>query len=129
VETLAIGHDPFAAVEVIRRLEANQCVALLMDRPPATTAVEVELFGRPFAASIAASELARASGCALLPVFLPRTGRGYAAHILPEISYERPALRNPPARVELTQKILGAFEPVIRQYLSQWYHFVPIWPR
>src|SRR5262245_36640022 len=88
VETVAIGHDPFAAVEVIRRLEANQCVALLMDRPPATTAVEVELFGRPFAASIAASELARAYGCALLPVCLPRTGGGYAAHVLQDISSE-----------------------------------------
>jgi lauroyl/myristoyl acyltransferase len=129
VETLAIGDDPFAAVEVIRRLEANQCVALLMDRPPATTAVEVELFARPFAASIAASELARASGCALLPVCLPRTERGYAAHVLPEISYERPALRNPRARLELTQKILSAFEPAIRQYLDQWFHFVPIWPK
>jgi len=43
----------------------------------------VELFGRPFSASIAAAELARASGCAVLPVYLPRAGRGYAAHILP----------------------------------------------
>ncbi|PYI89631.1 MAG: hypothetical protein DME26_00790 [Verrucomicrobia bacterium] len=129
VETLAIGDDPFAAVEVIRRLEANNCVALLMDRPPAATAVTGELFGRPFAASIAAAELARASGCALLPVYLPRTERGYAAHILPEICYDRAGLRELRSRVQLTQKILSAFEPNIRQYLNQWYHFVPIWPK
>jgi KDO2-lipid IV(A) lauroyltransferase len=129
IETLALGGDPFAAVNVIRRLEANNTVALLMDRPPATTAVPIKLFGRTLHASISAAELARASGCALLPVYLPRTQRGYTAHILPEISYDRPALRDRQNRIDLTQRILTAFEPAIRLYLNQWYHFVPIWPR
>ncbi len=128
IETLALGENPFAAVEIIRRLEANNAVALLMDRPPPQTAVEVSLFGRPFAASISAAELARASGCALLPVYLPRTSRGYVAHILPEIPYERAALRDRNARVLLTQQIMNSFEPAIRLFLNQWYHFVPIWP-
>jgi lauroyl/myristoyl acyltransferase len=128
IETLALGDDPFAAVEIIRRLEANNSVALLMDRPPAATATRVTLFGKPFDASISAAELARASGCAVLPVYLPRTSRGYTAHILPEIPYERPALRERAARLNLTQRIMTAFEPAIRLYLNQWYHFVPIWP-
>jgi KDO2-lipid IV(A) lauroyltransferase len=128
IETLTLGDNPFAAVEIIRRLDANNSVALLMDRPPAATAARVTLFGRPFDASISASELARASGCAVLPVYLPRTSRGYTAHILPEVPYERPALRDRAARLELTQRIMNAFEPAIRLYLNQWYHFVPIWP-
>ncbi len=128
IETLALGDNPFAAVEIIRRLEANNSVALLMDRPPAATAVTVKLFGRPFSASISAAELARASGCAVLPVYLPRTSRGYVAHILPEISYERRALGTRAARTEFTGRIMSAFEPAIRLYLNQWYHFVPIWP-
>jgi KDO2-lipid IV(A) lauroyltransferase len=128
IETLALGDSPFAAVEVIRRLEANNAVALLMDRPPAATAVRVNLFGRSFDASVSAAELARASGCALLPVYLPRTSRGYIAHILPEVSYERAALRERAARIDLTQRVMTAFEPAIRLYLNQWYHFVPIWP-
>jgi KDO2-lipid IV(A) lauroyltransferase len=128
IETLALGSDPFAAIDIIRRFEANNTVALLMDRPPAATAVRVNLFGRPLDASISAAELARASGCALLPVYLPRTQRGYTAHILPEIPYDRPALRDRQARTDLTQRILAAFEPAIRLYLNQWYHFVPIWP-
>jgi KDO2-lipid IV(A) lauroyltransferase len=129
IETLVIGEDPFAFVEVIRRLEAGATVALLIDRPPAASAVTVDLFGRPFDASIAAAELARASGCVLLPVYLPRHGRGYAAHILPEIPYERAALRSRAARVQITQQIMRAFEPAIRQHPDQWYHFVPIWPK
>jgi lauroyl/myristoyl acyltransferase len=102
---------------------------LLVDRPPAATAITVELFGRPFAASIAAAELARASGCVLLPVYLPRANRAYSAHVLPAIPYDRASLRDRAARQQLTQQIMTAFEPVIREHLDQWYHFVPIWPR
>jgi len=124
-----IGDDPFAFVEIIRRLEAGATVALLVDRPPPRTALTVELFGRPFAASVGAAELARASGCVLLPVYLPRANNAYAAHVLPAIPYDRAALRDRQARQQLTQQIMRAFEPVIRQHLDQWYHFVPIWPR
>jgi len=90
----------------------------------------VELFGRPFEASVAAAELARASGCALLPVYVPHKGRGrgYAAHMLPAIEYDRGALRQREARQKLTQEIMRAFEAPIREHLDQWYHFVPIWP-
>jgi lauroyl/myristoyl acyltransferase len=129
IDTLVIGEDPFAFVEIIRRLEAGATVALLVDRPPAASKVTVELFGRPFEASIAAAELARASGCVLLPAYLPHTSHGYAAHILPIIPYDRAALRQREARRQLTQEIVRAFEAPIRHHLDQWYHFVPIWPK
>ena len=103
-------------------------MALLIDRPPGAKAVTVELFGRPFRASIAAAELARASGCALLGVTVVRKAGGYAAQVLPEFHYDRAALGNREARRELTRGILRAFEPTIRQHLDQWFHFVPIWP-
>src|SRR6266540_2892111 len=93
IETLVIGRDPFAFVEIIRRLESGATIALLVDRPPKTSAVDVQLFGRPFSASIAVAELARATGCELLPVYLIRGKQGYAAHILPRIPYERAVLR------------------------------------
>ena len=128
IETIVIGRDTFAIVEVIRRLEAGATVALLVDRPPAASATQVRLFGKPFSVSIAAAELARAAGCALLPVCLPQTGRGYAARILPEVPYDRASLRAPEARQRLNQEIVNLFEPLIRQHLDQWYHFVPIWP-
>jgi predicted exporter/lauroyl/myristoyl acyltransferase len=128
IETLVIRNDPFAFLEIIRRLEQGATVALLVDRPPAPTAVTVELFGRPFAASVAPAELARAAGCALLPVFLPRSGNTYEAHILPPIRYERGRLRDREERRRLTQAIMTAFEPVIRKHPDQWYHFVPVWP-
>ena len=128
IQTLVVGEDPFAFVEVIRRLEQGATVALLIDRPASSAAAQVELFGRPFAASTAPAELARASGCALLPVYLPRGKRTYGAHILPAIDYDRPSLRARPARLELSQQILRAFEPVIRRHLDQWFRLVPVWP-
>ncbi|HKI69429.1 MAG TPA: MMPL family transporter, partial [Verrucomicrobiae bacterium] len=85
IETLVIGEDLFAFVEIIRRLEAGATVALLVDRPPLGTGITVNFFGRPFVASIAAAELARASGCVLLPVCLPCIDDKYAGHILPSI--------------------------------------------
>ena len=127
IETLVVGTDPFAFVDIIRRLEEGAVIAVLIDRPLASTCAMVNLFGRPFAASTAAAELARASGCALLPVFLPRNGDTYEAHVLPEISYERSTLRDPAARQQLTQKIVTAFEPVIQKHIEQWYQFTPMW--
>ena len=78
---------------------------------------------------MAAAELARASGCALIGVTIVRRRDGYAVKVLPEFAYDRQALGNREARRELTQQILRAFEPQIRQDIDQWYQFVPIWPK
>jgi lauroyl/myristoyl acyltransferase len=128
VGTLVIGGDPFAFVEVLKRLDEGATVAMLIDRPVGPATVQVELFGKPFPASIAAAELARASGCALVGVTVVRRQTGYKVRLLPEFSYDRPALRSREARAEITQRILRAFEPEIQQYPDQWYHFIPIWP-
>ena len=128
VETLLVGGDPFAFVEVIKRMNAGGAVALLLDRPSEKSAVEVELFGRPFLVSNAAAELARASGCAVVPVVIIRRGDGYAAQILPEATFDRAALGDRERRRAFTQEILRAFEPWLREHPDQWYHFVPIWP-
>lgn len=128
VDTLVVGNDPFAFVEVIRRLQAGGVVALLLDRPTKGTAVSVELCGRPFEASVAAAELARATGCAIVPVVLPREGNSWVAHGLAAVPYERRSLTQPAARRELTGRILAALEPWIRRHPEQWFHFVPVWP-
>jgi len=129
VETLIIGQDSFAFVEVIKRLQEGAALAISLDRPPAKGGVPVELFGRPFEAPLAAAELARVSGCALIGVTIVRRRAGYAVKVLPEFAYDRKALGNREARRELTRQILRAFEPQIRQDIDQWYQFVPIWPK
>jgi lauroyl/myristoyl acyltransferase len=130
VDTLIIGEDDFAFVEVIKRLQSGADLALSLDRPPERGAgVPVQFFGRPFIASPAAAELARASGCALIGVTIVRRPEGFAVKVLPEFAYDRRSLGSREARTELTQQILRAFEPEIRNNIEQWYQFTPIWPK
>jgi KDO2-lipid IV(A) lauroyltransferase len=127
VDTLVVGTDPFAFVAVIRRLQEGGVVALLVDRPVLGSGVEVEFFGRPYMASVAAAELARATGCRILPVHVVREGHSYRAHVLPPVDYDRLLLGTRGSRRELSGRILRVFEPVIRQFPGQWFHFVPVW--
>ena len=129
VETLIIGQDSFAFVEVIKRLQAGEALAISLDRPVARGGVPIEFFGKTFDAPLAAAELARASGCALVGVTLVRRPDGYAVKVLPEFTYDRRELGSREARQALTQKILRAFEPEIRKDIDQWYQFVPLWPK
>jgi lauroyl/myristoyl acyltransferase len=128
VDTLIIGRDSFAFVEVIKQLQAGADLAISLDRPPEQGGVPVQFFGHSFNASPAAAELARASGCALIGVTIVRRLGGFAVKVLPEFNYDRRALGDREARRELTQQILRAFEPEICKDLDQWYQFVPIWP-
>jgi predicted exporter/lauroyl/myristoyl acyltransferase len=128
IETIVVGEDPFTFVHIIKLLQEGAIMALLLDRPQHSVSTTVELFHKPFRAALAAAELARASGCAIVPVFLPRMEKGYRIELAPEIVYNRNELGDREARHQLTQKIMGVFETAIRQYPNQWYHFVPIWP-
>jgi predicted exporter/lauroyl/myristoyl acyltransferase len=128
IDTIVIGEDAFAFLEIIRKLDNGATVALLIDRPHPATAVEVEFFGLPFQASLAAAEFARASGCAVLPVYVVRLADYYGAYMLPEVPYDRARLRDRDERRRFTQNIMRALEPAVIRHLDQWYHFVPVWP-
>jgi KDO2-lipid IV(A) lauroyltransferase len=129
VDTLIIGEDSFAFVEAIKQLQAGADLAVSLDRPPDRGGVPVDFFGKPFEASLAAAELVRASGCALIGVTIVRRPEGFAVKVLPEFAYDRKTLGSREARHELTQQILRAFEPEIRKNIGQWYQFTPIWPK
>jgi KDO2-lipid IV(A) lauroyltransferase len=128
IETIVIGDGGFGFVELIRHLEEGGVAALLLDRPPKESAVEIRFLGRPFLASIAPAELARASGCALVPVTIFCGDNGHHAQALSMVPYDRAALRCREARQALTQQLMAAFEPAIRQHPDQWFHFTSIWP-
>lgn len=129
VETIVVGQDAFAFVEIIRRLQEGATVAMLIDRPAPQSATTVKLFGRDFQASLAPAELARASGCAIIGGFIVEENGAYAARFLPEFEYDRRALGSRENRTRFIQEIVSAFAPSIRQYADQWYNFVPIWPK
>lgn len=129
VETIVVGQDAFAFIEIIRRLQEGATVAMLIDRPAPQSATTVKLFGHDFQASLAPAELARASGCAVIGGIIVEENGAYAARFLPEFQYDRRSLGSRETRVQFTQTIIDAFAPSIRQYADQWYNFVPIWPK
>ncbi|MBX3745415.1 MAG: MMPL family transporter [Verrucomicrobiae bacterium] len=128
IETVIVGEDPFDAVEISRRLRDGAVVALLMDRPPPARSVAVQWFGRPFAASVAVAELARATGCTVLPTVMVEVEGRYAAQLYPPVPYDAASLRPRENQGRFTEDILRAFEPALRQHPDQWFHFVPVWP-
>lgn len=129
IQTVVVGDGAFGFVEVIRHLEKGACVALLVDRPAPESAVEVQLFGRPFLASVAPAELARASGCVILPTTIIRTPQGYRGVAAPPVPYDRAALRQPQARQQLIQRLMDTLAPTIAAHPEQWFHFAPLWPK
>ena len=129
IETIVVGQDAFSSLEIIRRLQDGAAVAMLIDRPFGPSGVEVQLFGRPYSASLAAAELARASGAAVVGGIIVEENGGYAARFMEEFQYDRRALGNREGRRELTQRLMSAFEADIRRYADQWYQFVPVWPK
>lgn len=126
IDTLVVGSDPFAFVEVIRRLQEGGVVALLLDRPVGS-GVETRFFGRPFRASAAAAELARATGARIFPMVVIRDTEGPVARALPEVVYDRSELAGRERRRDFTTRLLSTFEDVIREHPDQWFHFVSVW--
>ncbi len=128
IETLVVGENPLAFVEVIRRLTEGGLVALLADRPGPSTAATTTFLGCPFQVSRAPAELARAAGCVVLPVYIVQVPGGYLADVLPCLDYDRRTLGAGAERIRFAGEILRAFEPAVRQHPEQWFHFIPVWP-
>ena len=127
IETLVVGENPFQFVEVVKRLQDGGMVAILVDRPPVQASVPSKFLGGTTGANIATAELARATGCIILPVYVVRHGSGYLTHALEPVEYRRGELGSRDARRDLASKVLRVFEPAVMDHPDQWYHFVPIW--
>jgi lauroyl/myristoyl acyltransferase len=126
VRTIRIGKSPFSAVEIIKALEQNAVIAMLVDRPPENSAVTVKFFGAPAKFSSAPAVLAHLTGVPVLPAFIVGVGNGrYRASIEPPVAMERGSSAEIIA--QNTQKIAAIFESVIARHADQWYQFVPIW--
>ncbi len=127
VKTWVVGDNPFSTVPLIQKLQEGEAVAALLDRPLKHASVTVPFLGSRIPVSRGAAELARASGCAILPVAILREAEGYCAHILSEVDYDRRALGLPENRDILTAEIMKRFETLLQSHPEQWFHFIPIW--
>jgi Kdo2-lipid IVA lauroyltransferase/acyltransferase len=106
--------------KVLRALQANECVAILIDQHiHGADAVPVDFFGRPAATTSALATLALRTGAPLVPAFAIPLPGGRCRLI-----YEHP-VELPPATaadpvLELTQRCTDVLEMYVRRYPHLW---------
>jgi KDO2-lipid IV(A) lauroyltransferase len=109
-----------AVRRVMRALDANQAVAVLIDQHIATSdAVYVEFFNRPAATTSALAALALRTGAPVVPVFaLPLPGGRF--RMVYEHAVEPPAAGDEHAVREFTQRCTDVLEMYVRRYPELW---------
>jgi len=110
--------------KIIRALEHNDPVALVVDGNLYQHGQTVEWFGRPTPFPAGPGVLAQRTGALVVPGFCERTGRGRF-----RITLEPPI--DPAAfatTADLHQAIAAVAERHIRGHLDQWCIFRPLWP-
>jgi KDO2-lipid IV(A) lauroyltransferase len=105
---------------VLRALEANQAVAVLIDQHIQTSdAVYVDFFNRPAATTSALAALAMRTGAPVVPVFaLPLPGGRF--RMVYEHAVDPPREDGPEAIREFTQRCTDVLEMYVRRYPELW---------
>jgi len=126
IGTIAVGqgHD-FAFVEMLRTLNANGCLAMLVDRPHPGTGAAVRQFERVTQFSTAPAMLAHHTGATVIPAFVLRqSDHRYRALACPPVEMATGPLRA--TLQENVQRIADVFEVLIRAHPDQWFNYVPL---
>jgi len=109
-----------AARRVLRMLEANEGVAILIDQHThEPDAVRVEFFNRPAAATSSMAAMALRTGARAIPVFAIPTGPGRYRMIYEHAVEMPPAGSSDPA-LEFTQRCTDVLEMYVRRYPELW---------
>jgi len=105
---------------ILRALEANQAVAVLIDQHIQTAdAVYVDFFNRPAATTSALAALALRTGAPVVPAFaLPLPGGRF--RMVYEHPVDPPSADDPDAIREFTQRCTDVLEMYVRRYPELW---------
>jgi len=109
-----------AVRRVLRALEQNECVAILIDQHIQNAdAVMVDFFNRPAATTNALAALALRTGAPVIPAFaLPLPGG--RIRVVYDHPVELPAEDSPDRVRELTQRCTDVLEMYVRRYPHLW---------
>ena len=126
VDTIEIGTDSFAFLQIAGRLRQGTFVATLIDRPHPSDSTPVRLPNG--IASFSAGILLLAAHCQVpvVPATMIRRRDGsYHAQVFDPIFIEERSSRSETLRL-YSQQIADLFVPVLAAHPEQWYQFVPI---
>jgi KDO2-lipid IV(A) lauroyltransferase len=106
--------------KVLRALQANECVAILIDQHiHGADAVPVDFFGRPAATTAALATLALRTGAPLVPAFAIPLPDG-RCRLIYEHPVEMPPATSADPVLELTQRCTDVLEMYVRRYPHLW---------
>ncbi len=119
----------FSSLTIIRALQRNEIVAIQLDRPLGSGGTRlIEFFGAPAPFPSGPFVLARLSGAALIPAFIPRLRtRHYAIRVQGPFRLSRNA-RDDGALDQVMRDVVCGFEELIKEFPTQWFQFAPFWP-
>lgn len=119
-----------AGPSLIRTLQRNGLLALLIDRPVKGDGVRVNFFGSPVEVPAGPARLALRTGAAIVVTAFPRAAPGrLEVEMLTNFEIATPTRRGDDDVIDLTQKIMGVAERFVREHPDQWYMFREMWPR
>jgi len=123
------SQDQGALKHLYRALARNEIVGIVPDRPVewGDGGVQVSFFGRQARLPAGVAMLALRTGATIIPGFCARRADGkYYGGLYPPIEYEPTGDRSRDIQ-ELTQRVMGALEAIIRLHPDQWYMFKRLW--
>lgn len=132
-EEKGIGIIPMegSARRILRALQQNQLIAIIVDRPvPEDQGIAVTFFGRKTFVPSGPAALALKSGAAIVPGFVWYGHHNeYYARVFPPIfPQECKGEQRVQEIARLTQLMYDALEEMIREWPTQWYMFRQFWP-
>jgi len=128
VDTLEVGTDSFAFLQIAEHLRQGHFVATLIDRPHPTENSPVTLPNGTAFFSAGVLLLAAYGGVPVIPATMVRREDGsYHAQVFPHFFVVPQGPRAETLQF-YSQKIADTFLPVLSAYPEQWYQFVPVSP-
>jgi KDO2-lipid IV(A) lauroyltransferase len=127
-DTIEIGTDNFAFLEIAERLRRGQFVATLIDRPHPTDNTPVSFPNGTAHFSAGILLLAAHGGVPVIPATMSRRADGaYHSRIFPPLFIEDRGSRAETLQF-YSRQIADTLLPVLCAHPEQWYQFVPVVP-
>ena len=120
-----------SARRILRVLQQNQSIAIVVDRPlEADQGVPVTFFGHKTYVPSGPAALALKSGAAIMPgyVWYGHHHQFYLRAFPPIFPQDRKGGDKAGEVARLTQYIYDSLEEMVREWPTQWYMFRPFWP-
>lgn len=120
-----------SARRILRALQQNQFIAIVIDRPVAQDqGVAVSFFGRKTYVPSGPAALALKSGAAIVSgyVWYGRHHQLYFRAFPPIFPQNSKAEERTAEIARLTQRMYDDLEEMVREWPTQWYMFRPFWP-